>query len=229
MKLLPQPFKMKKLNFGIHSIDIFFIGHNAPSSSMSQQQYHSHQYRTGQYHSGSSNSISGETGQTRTNSGMTRSLVEMSGGVSGLQQPQQNMSMPISAQVHVQLKFILSIYFQSHIKSFMEHRNADFFLASSHSTKLAIGLRMLQLVSIKDNRNTHKVQVDPVLLQMDLAISRHHHGAVVGTARPPGLDLRIALQAILPCINYLRALAVVSTLKWIRVMYPVDHTINNRI
>jgi len=84
---------------------------------MSQQQYHSHQYRTGQYHSGSSNSISRETGPTRANSGMTRSLVEMSGGVSGLQQPQHNVPMPISAQVHVQLKFILSIYSQSHINS----------------------------------------------------------------------------------------------------------------
>ncbi len=88
---------------------------------------------------------------------------------------------------------------------------------------------MLQLVNIKDNLNTHKVQVEPALLQMDLAISRHHHGAVVGTVRPPGLDLRIVLQAILPLINYLRALAVVSTHKWIQVMYPADHTINNRI
>ena len=84
----------------------------APSSMAQQQQYHSHQYRTGQYHSGSSNSISGETGNTRTNSGMSRSLVEMSGGVSGLQQPQQNIPMQSSAQqVRPLLKFLsLSIF-----------------------------------------------------------------------------------------------------------------------
>jgi hypothetical protein len=90
------------------------------SSMGQQQQYHSHQYRTGQYHSGSSNSISGETGTARTNSGMTRSLVEMSGGVSGLQQPHQNIPVSNSVQVNAQSTSIslnlLSLYKTSRIE-----------------------------------------------------------------------------------------------------------------